>query len=117
MRPPGRPSRFAIAFFAGWGTYFSVIWSRALRFDPDGNLLAGFESLWADWAAHFTFGSAMAYRKLFLDESPLLLHAPFRYPFACDLLSALLIRAGAPFFASFTWPSYVATLIFLVTLY
>src|SRR5258706_7014827 len=69
--------------------------------------MAGPVSLWGDFGVHFTMGSGMAYRSLLLKVSPLLINSPFVYPFAADLLSAILIRLGVPFFASFTIPSFL----------
>lgn len=49
----------------------------------------------------------MAYRSLFLASSPILIGAPFTYPFFTNLLTAIFIRAGVPFFAAFTIPSWI----------
>jgi len=114
----GHPIRWAVGgYFGFWFLYFLWFWSRAISFDPFGNLISGHVNIWGDWALHFTMGSAMAYRKLVLLESPLLLHAPFGYPFLCDFISAVLIRAGVPFFRAFTVPSFLFSLLFVWALY
>ncbi len=99
--------RFKLWFISFWAAAFLWFWSHAITYDKEGNLIAGHANIWGDWAAHFTMGSAMAFRQLFLTTSPFVLDAPFRYPFVADLLSALLVRSGVPFFASFVWPSFL----------
>ncbi|MBP9820306.1 hypothetical protein KBC79_06265 [Candidatus Woesebacteria bacterium] len=106
-----------IGFFSFWFVYFAVFWSRAISFDPNGNLMIGHINLWGDWAVHFTMGSSMAYRQLILDTSPLLLGAPFGYPFFANWLSAMLIRLSVPFFIAFTMPSLIFSLILVITLF
>jgi len=98
-----------VSFFSFWILYYGWFWSHAIRFDRAGNLIAGHVNLWGDWALHFTLGSAMAFRDFLLFQSPLLINAPFSYPFLCNLISAALVRAGFPFFVSFTVPSFVLT--------
>src|SRR5690349_8980521 len=94
-------------FLGGWILYFIVFWSGAIVENAAAGISAEHNYIWGDWALHFTMGSSMAYRKLFLDSSPLLIGHPFSYPFFVNLISALLIRAGVPFFSAFTWPSCV----------
>ncbi len=89
-------------YFSCWIGYFTYFWTKLFWLDPAGNLVAGHINVWGDWAAHFTMGSAMAYRQLLLPVSPLLSTATFSYPFGADLLSALLIKLGVPFLQSFT---------------
>ena len=89
-------------YFSGWIGYFTYFWSQLFWLDSMGNLVAGHINVWGDWAAHFTMGSAMAYRQFLLPVSPLLSTAIFSYPFVADLLSAVLIRLGIPFLPAFT---------------
>lgn len=106
LRRIPRDQRPAAAYFAGWTLYFVVFWIGAILPDGEGGISAGHVNIWGDWAIHFTMGSAMAFRELFLDENPLLIGSPFKYPFFVNFVSAALVRAGAPFFASFTVPSF-----------
>ena len=96
-----------VPYLAVWSAYFLWFWSRVFYFNESGHLVAAFENVWADWPAHFTMGSAMAYRDLILDQSPFVLGAPFGYPFLANQISAVLIRLGVPFFAAFTAPSFL----------
>lgn len=104
-------------YFGLWTAYFTWFWWHALRYDEAGNLVAGNANLWADWALHFTLGNVMAERELLPTSSPLLLGAPFAYPFAADLISALLMKAGVGLVPAFVLPSYACSLLLLVALY
>lgn len=103
-------------FCAFWVLFFFVVWWRAVGFDPQGNVVVGHKGIWGDGPVHFTMGSAMAFRELFLTQSPLLIHAPFQYPLLSNLISAVLIRLGLPFFSAFTIPSFVFCMCAVVVL-
>ncbi len=102
-----RISPLTMLYFSLWTGYFTWFWWHVLAYDETGGLVAGQMNLWADWALHFSLGYAMAERDLLLTESPLLIGHPFGYPFAADLLSALLLRAGADLISAFVVPSLV----------
>jgi hypothetical protein len=104
-------------YFLAWLAYFARFWSRALYLNETGDLVAGQVNIWGDWAAHFTMGSAMAYRDLWLTSSPFLLGAKFAYPFVANMLSAILIRLGLPFTAGFVVPSFVFSCLIVVALF
>ncbi len=106
-----------IAYFAAWFAYFGRFWSRALFINDAGDLVAGQVNIWGDWAAHFTMGSSLAYRGLWLSSSPFFLGARFAYPYAANLLSAVLIRLGLPFTAGFLVPSFVFSCLIVVALF
>ncbi|MFZ1721337.1 MAG: hypothetical protein WAU07_02420, partial [Microgenomates group bacterium] len=101
----------------GWFLYFLYFWVNAIKIAPDRSITVYHMSIWGDWAAHFTMGSAMAYRDLFLSTSPFLIGAPFSYPFVANMISAVLIRLGVPFFSAFVIPSFLACLFFVGALY
>ena len=107
----------AILFLSFWFLYFTVFWLRAFTINPEGGLDVGHVNIWGDWAIHFTMGSAMAFRQLFLEQNPLLINSTFKYPFFVNLVSALLIRGGVPFFAAFWVPSYFYSLFVVGALY
>lgn len=104
-------------YFFTWGIYFLLVWLKAVRFDAAGNVVAGHINIWGDWAIHFIMGSAMAYRDLFLFDSPYLINTPFAYPFFSNFLSAVLIRVGIPFFQAFTLPSFFFSCFLIWVLY
>jgi hypothetical protein len=104
-------------YFTAWFSYFAWFWSRALSVNEKGDLVAGQVNIWGDWAAHFTMGSALAYRDVWLSSSPFLLGAKFAYPFAANLLSAILIRLGMPFVAGFVVPSFIFSCLIVLALF
>ncbi|MDO8414249.1 MAG: hypothetical protein Q7S51_10730 [Gallionellaceae bacterium] len=106
-----------LIYFSFWFIYFIYVWSQALRLDPNGELMAGNDNLWADWVLHFMVSTSMAYRDLLPHASPLLLDAPFHYPFISNLISALLLKAGASFPVAFAVPSLIFSLLLVGTLY
>lgn len=114
---PFKKSKLLVyGYFVFWILYFIYFWSGAITFE-EGNVLAGHVNIWGDWAAHFTMGSRMAHGKLLLQESPFLIEQGFSYPFAANLLSALLIKAGINFFTAFTLPSAFFSIFVISTLY
>ncbi|MDQ3008950.1 MAG: hypothetical protein M3Q81_05165 [bacterium] len=105
-----RKSLISKLFFISWLLYFGKVFWNLISFDSQGNLLIHHPFVWADWAAHFTMGSAFAYRSLVITESPFLINSTFSYPFAINWLTALLIKVGIPFFSSFVVLSFVLCL-------
>ncbi|MEO1131642.1 MAG: hypothetical protein AAFX40_02930 [Cyanobacteria bacterium J06639_1] len=89
-----------------WLAYTALVVPRLLFFE-DGNLIAGWTNVWADWAVHLrvsTFFSSQANLSL---EHPLFAGTLFRYPYISGYLSATLQRLGASIPASLTWPTFV----------
>lgn len=105
------------AYFVAWLAYFAYFWSNAIYYDPAGNVQVTHVSIWGDWAAHFTMGSAMTERGLLLLQSPFLYGARFSYPFVSNAISAALVRMGVPFFNAFVFPSFIYSLLLVVALF
>lgn len=103
-------------FISGWILYFALFWSKALFFDPAGNLVAGHVNIWGDWAAHMTMGTAMAERGPLLTVSPLLIGQPFAYPFVSNMISGILLKLGAPLVHSFVIPSFIFSILMILAL-
>lgn len=106
-----------ISYLLFWLFYFAYFWSHAITPDELGGMEVSHVSIWGDWAAHFTMGSAMVERGLILSSSPFLLGAHFSYPFFTNAISALLIKMGAPFFSAFVVPSFLFSLMFVGVLF
>lgn len=104
-------------FFGLWLGFFLLFWAKAIYYDEFGNLVAGHVNIWGDWATHFTMANAMATRGLLLQTSPFLLGAKFSYPFAADLISAILIRLTGNLVYSFLVPSLIGSLFFVWAIY
>ncbi len=102
-------------FILAWFVYFYVLWRDMVVFDGN-DLRVGGINVWGDWAMHFSQGSAFAYRSLFLTQHPLLIGAPFAYPFAVNWISGVLTRMGMDFFSAFVVPSFAYSLIIVLAL-
>jgi len=113
----GIESPWVIFYFLFWFTYFSYFWLFVFVFNQHGGLTVGQANIWADWALHFTMGHAMAYRELFLEQSPLLIGNEFSYPFLINMISALLLKAGMSMVPAFVLPSYLFSLVLVFALY
>lgn len=116
----GRASRFWLGLGAallGWGGWFVWIWPRMFFERADG-LVAGWRTVWADWAAHLAYAEVFAQRapRDWLTSHPLHATAPFDYPFLADALSGLLMRAGLDRVDAFVWPSLLASLLLVALL-
>ncbi len=114
---PHRPRPLTVLYFGLWTTYFAWFWWHAFHYDAAGNLIAGNANMWADWALHFTLGNVMVERDLFPAMSPLLIDRPFSYPFAADLLSALLMKAGMGMVPAFVLPGFLSSLLLVAALF
>ena len=99
-----------------WVIYFAYLWSTTFQISDQGHLTVGQVNMWGDWAIHFTMGSTMAYRDLIPMTSPLMVDAPFSYPFATNLIAALLHKLGVPFYQAFLIPSFVFSIMFVFSL-
>ncbi len=110
------PSSILMLYLLLWFVYFARFWSRALFMDGAGNLVAGHVNIWGDWAAHFTMGSSLAERGLWLTHSPFLIGAKFAYPYAANALSGGLMQLGLPFVSSFVVPSFIFSCLTVVAL-
>lgn len=110
-------NRLVALFFSFWIIYFAKFWSGAYFFNVQGDLMAGHPNLWADWAAHFTMGSAMAERGLLLSRNPLFSFDKFSYPFLSDMVSAVLLRMSENFILSFVLPSFILSILFVWSIY
>ncbi len=106
-----------IGYFGGWFLYFALFWSKALGFDPAGNLVAYHVNIWGDWAAHFTMATSQAYRQLWLTDSPFLIQSRFSYPFIADLISAIFLKLGWPLIPAFVIPSFLFSCLMIIGLY
>lgn len=117
----GRATHWRLGLAAallGWGGYFVWIWPRMFFERADG-LVAGWRTLWADWAAHLPYAEVFAQRAPadWLTSHPLYATEPFDYPFLADAISGLLMRAGLDRVEAFVWPSILTSLLLVGLLY
>ena len=75
-------------------------------------LYAGWRTVWADWAVHFSYANVFAYWPVgdWFSSNPVFATAGFAYPFLADALSGLLMRAGMELVWAFLLPSIAASL-------
>lgn len=99
-----------------WLVVFLSIWPNMLVYEPDG-LYAGWIGIFGDWAAHMSYASSLAIQDKFPPEFPILAGHVLSYPFGVDYLSALLVKFGTPLREAMLIPSFIFSLIFVVSLF
>ena len=106
---------------ASWGVLAAValvalamgyLFTRAVEVTPDA-WLAHYNNTWSDWAFHASAATGFAYGQNLPPQNPLFAGTPFRYPFAPDFASALLIAGGWGIPAALIWPSWAMTVLAL----
>ena len=94
------------------GLILGYLFTRALHVTPDG-LLAQYNNTWSDWSFHSSYATAFAYGHNFPPQNPIFSGTPFRYPFAPDFATALLLAGGWSLPTALIWPSWAMTLLAL----
>jgi hypothetical protein len=105
--------------FLTWGIYFIVMWTKMLYFDTDGNLVAGWRIIWADWAMHIGQTLDIYHNNIIevLVNHPLYDGIPLRYSFIANLISAILMRLGLGIVQATIIPSIIFSFLLLFGLY
>jgi hypothetical protein len=85
---------------------------RAVEFTPEG-WLAHYNNTWSDWSFHASYATTFVYGQNLPPQNPLFSGTPFRYPFAPDFASALLIAGGWSVPAALIWPAWGMTVLAL----
>jgi hypothetical protein len=101
-----------VATIAVLGLILGYLFTRALHVTPDG-WLAQYNNTWSDWSFHSSYATAFAYGHNLPPQNPIYAGTPFRYPFAPDFATALLLAAGWSIPAALIWPSWAMTLLAL----
>ena len=81
------------------------LFARAVEITPDA-WLAHYANTWADWSFHASDATAFVYGHNLPPQDPIYAGTPFRYPFAPDFASALLIGGGWSMPAALAWSSW-----------
>lgn len=68
----------------------------------------GWKHIWADWTIHIPYTLNIAHRPFPLLTHPQLSGAPFRYHFAADLISGLMMKTGISLIPALIIPSILA---------
>jgi len=88
------------------------LFTRAVEVTPDA-WLAHYNNTWSDWSFHASYATTFVYGHNLPPQNPLFAGTPFRYPFAPDFASALLIGGGWSLPAALIWPSWAMTVLAL----
>jgi hypothetical protein len=88
------------------------LFARALEITPDA-WLAHYNNTWSDWSFHASYATAFVFGHNLPPQNPIFAGTPFRYPFAPDFASALLIGGHWGIPASLAWPSWAMTVLVL----
>lgn len=107
---------FVFITFLFWFVFFVGFWAQG-HFVKAGDLYAKSLGTWADGAAHLTYISNIAYGTSFPHTLPLFLGKSYIYPFAADLIAALLVKLGANLFFAYNVVGLVFSLILVVFLF
>jgi len=114
-------ARYCLPAFPRSGAPFAVaamvlvmgyLFMRAVEMTPDA-WLAHYNNTWSDWSFHASYATAFVYGHNLPPQNPIYAGTPFRYPFAPDFASALLIGGGWSIPASLAWPSWAMTVLAL----
>ena len=96
LSPAQRRHRLAlVGVTAGALVLFGFLFAHTLGTDDAGNVTAGFETVWADWAQHLTTVSGFAVGHNLPPHDSLFSGQDLRYPFLPDFQSATLVVLGA----------------------
>lgn len=98
-----------------WTAYFAWFWHKALSLNASGDLVAGHVNIWGDWAVHLTMTTAIAERGINIG-SPILIDAPFTYPFFVNAISAGLLRLGGDLISAMVLPSFLFSIGLVIAL-
>ncbi|GAC1340889.1 MAG: hypothetical protein NVSMB29_10480 [Candidatus Dormibacteria bacterium] len=101
-----QPWRGRMAVVGVAAALFAVVFAHTLR-SESGALLAGFETVWADWSLHATTASSFVHGHPLPPDNPLLSGTPLRYPYLPDLQSAVLLVLGSDMGAALAVPGYL----------
>ena len=114
--------KFRVAFIpATWGLPVAValvallmgyLFTRAVEVTPDA-WLAHYNNTWSDWSFHASYTTSFTYGHNLPPQNPIFAGTPFRYPFAPDFASALLVGGGWSIPAALVWPSWGMTVLAL----
>jgi len=88
------------------------LFTRAVEVTPDA-WLAHYNNTWSDWSFHASYTTTFVYGHNLPPQNPIFAGTPFRYPFAPDFASAMLVGGGWSIPAALIWPSWAMTVLAL----
>lgn len=104
-----RPSQYRFISAIVATIFWLLIWKNVLVKEPAG-WFSACSNCWGDWMAHLAYTTVFAYGHNWPPELPVYSGHKFTYPFAVDLLSAALVKAGLDLPESLVWPGLILSL-------
>jgi hypothetical protein len=112
-RPWAQPAVVSMAVAISMvAVVMGYLFVRAVQVTPDA-WLAHYNNTWSDWSSHASYTTAFVYGQNLPPQNPIFAGTPFRYTFAPDFASALLVAGGWSIPAALTWPSWGMTVLAL----
>jgi hypothetical protein len=113
MRPWTQPATISLAVaVAVVALAMGYLFLRAVEVTPDA-WLAHYNNTWSDWSFHASYTTTFVYGHNLPPQNPIFAGTPFRYTFAPDFASALLVAGGWSIPAALAWPSWGMTVLAL----
>jgi hypothetical protein len=94
------------------GLAMGYLFLRAVEVTPEA-WLAHYNNTWSDWSFHASYTTTFVYGHNLPPQNPIFAGTPFRYTFAPDFASALLVAGGWSIPAALAWPSWGMTVLAL----
>ena len=112
-QPWAQPATIAVAAaVAVVALAMGYLFLRAVEVTPQA-LLAHYNNTWSDWSFHASYTTTFVYGHNLPPQNPIFAGTPFRYTFAPDFASALLVAGGWSIPAALAWPSWGMTVLAL----
>lgn len=88
----------------------ALLFARGIVVTPDG-WLAHYANVWSDWSFHASYTTSFADGQNLPPQNPLFALTSFRYPFAPDFASALLVAGGWSLPSALIWPGWAMAML------
>ncbi len=112
-RPWAQPAAISVAVaIAAVALTMGYLFLRAVEVTPDA-WMAHYNNTWSDWSFHASYMTTFVYGHNLPPQNPIFAGTPFRYTFAPDFASALLVAGGWTIPAALAWPSLGMTVLAL----
>jgi len=112
-RPWAQPATISVAVaIAVVALTMGYLFLRAVEVSPDA-WMAHYNNTWSDWSFHASYTTTFVYGHNLPPQNPIFAGTPFRYTFAPDFASALLVAGGWTIPAALSWPSLGMTVLAL----
>ncbi len=101
-----REGRKLLAVLVLLGGALAFLFARVLEVGPEA-WITHYGATWSDWSSHASYATTFVHGQNLPPENPLFAGRPFRYPFAPDFASALLVLGGWTLPAALVWPAWI----------